>query len=124
MKLKLNKEWVIGEEFANGGFGRVCLARDPKDKEYVAKFVPKAPGANRELLFVSLENVKNVVPIVDSGETETDWVLIMPKADKSLRDHLNESGTLDVTEATKVLLDILAALGELDGRVVHRDIKP
>ena len=43
----------------------------------VAKFVPKALGADREMLFAQLTNVRNVVPVIDSGETDDAWVLVM-----------------------------------------------
>jgi eukaryotic-like serine/threonine-protein kinase len=57
----------------------------------VAKFVAKAAGAERELLFADLRDVRNVVPIIDQGETDDSWVLVMPRAEKSLRRHLRES---------------------------------
>ena len=49
----------------------------------------------------------------------------MPKAEKSLRDHLEgEGGRLSVEDARKVLTDVAAGLVAIEGRVVHRDIKP
>jgi len=54
----------------------------------VAKLVPKAPGAERELLFADLTGVRNVIPVIDRGETGDYWVIVMPRADKSLREHL------------------------------------
>jgi serine/threonine-protein kinase len=94
------------------------------DVPAAAKFVPKAPGAERELLFVELEGARNVVPVLDSGETDSDYVLVMPRAEKSLRAHLDEYGKLAEVDAVMVLRDIAGALEDLDGRVVHRDLKP
>ena len=88
------------------------------------KLIPKQPGADRELLFEDLTNVRCVVPIIDSGEWEAYWVLVMPRAAKSLRDHLKERGTLQPDEAVAILSDIGMALADLHGKVVHRDIKP
>ena len=66
-ELRLSTTWIVGEQLNAGGFGRVFeLVGD--GEPVVAKFVPKAPGADRELLFVNLTPVRNVVPIVDSGE--------------------------------------------------------
>lgn len=49
----------------------------------------------------------------------------MPRADKSLRQHLDDAGScLDGSEPVAVLSDIAAALVDLDGKVVHRDLKP
>ena len=92
------------------------------------KFVPKVPGAERELLFTNLSDVRNVVPILDFGEVDHAWVLAMPRADRSLQDRLDAvEGPLPLDEALTVLLDLAAALADLatrDERVVHRDIKP
>jgi serine/threonine protein kinase len=49
----------------------------------------------------------------------------MPRADKSLREHLDKSGgVLNLSDAIEVLQDICDALVDLDGEVVHRDLKP
>ena len=120
------REWTLGERIDRGGFGQVYIASSP-DYEFpaVAKMVPKTPGAQRELLFVDLGGAHNVVPIIDSGETHDSWVLIMPRAEKSLRQHLSDAaGPLTVSDAVTILSDVGTALADLDGRVVHRDLKP
>ncbi len=121
--LHLGRQWTLGREIGSGGFGRVFEASSYGDTA-VAKLVPKAPGADRELLFVDLAEAVNVVPIIDSGEHEESWVLVMPRADRSLRDHLAEQGQLDIASALAILGDTVDALLSLDGRVVHRDLKP
>ncbi len=74
-----------------GGFVGVYIASSPEtDVPAVAKLVPKAPGAERELLFVDLGGARNVVPVLDAGEVEDDYVLVMERAEKSLRQHLHE----------------------------------
>ena len=66
-----------------------------------------------------------LVPFLDSGETEDFWALVMPKAESSLRDHLNEANGITMNEALSVLIDIAEALVAVEARgVVHRDIKP
>lgn len=127
MRLKLAREWHIGNQVGAGGFGSVFEATcsDPSVGPCVVKMVPKAPGAQRELLFVQLGNVRNVVPIIESGETADSWVLVMPRADRSLRQHMIDTGKpFDALSAVAILADIAAALAELDGKVVHRDLKP
>ncbi|MGC4758821.1 serine/threonine-protein kinase [Micromonospora trifolii] len=121
----LASEWMLGERIGWGGFGRVLQASSDQVPNAVAKLVPKGPGAERELLFVDLAGAGNVVPIIDSGETEDHWVLIMPRAEKSLRDHMDSAqGRLPLAEALTILADIATALSDLQGRVVHRDLKP
>lgn len=121
--LDLSVRWVVGDRIGAGGFGQVFAVSSGTDQA-VAKFVPKTEGADRELLFVRLDGVRNVVPVIDSGEHEDHWVLVMPRADLSLRDHLDASKALTIEESVSVLDDITAALADLDGKVVHRDLKP
>lgn len=125
--IELARRWKIGERLGSGGFGTVYRAAGEDGTQAAAKLVPKVPGADREMLFAELGGVRNVVPIIDSGETEEAWVLVMPLAERSLQDHLAASGPLPVAEALVVLRDVAAALADLAARaarVVHRDIKP
>ncbi|MFF7648186.1 serine/threonine-protein kinase [Streptomyces canus] len=125
MRLELDREWVVGEPIGErGGFGAVYAAQDADGVPAAVKLVPKQPGAEREMLFADLDGVRNVVPILDSGEHEDHWVLVMPRAEKSLRAHLQRHGTLALDEAVRVLTDIAETLTDLDGQVVHRDLKP
>ena len=124
MQLSLKRDWIVGDQIGSGGFGKVYVVTSG-DEQAVAKFVPKDPGAERELLFVELDGVRNVVPISDSGETNDEWVIVMPRADKSLSQYLSEAGgTIAVPDAVSVLGDIATALEDLEGNVVHRDLKP
>jgi serine/threonine-protein kinase len=114
----------MGDQIDKGGFGKVYAATSGGE-EAALKLVPKTPGADRELLFVDLGKVRNIVPIIDSGEYRDYWVLVMPRADESLRKHLDASGaSLPLDEAVQVAKDIVDALVDLDGKVVHRDLKP
>lgn len=122
--LILSGTWTVGDQLGSGGFGKVFIV-ESQGKEAAAKFVPKEPGADRELLFVGLEGVRNVVPIIDSGEHGDYWVIVMPRAEHSLRDFLSEAaGPLSVDAALPIISDITDALVDLDGKVVHRDLKP
>jgi eukaryotic-like serine/threonine-protein kinase len=129
MQIQLTKQWIVGEPLhdGEGGFGRVFDAIGETGDVAVAKFVPKAPGAERELLFGdSLEaaSCRHVIPILDSGEHQDQLVIIMPKASESLRTHLETAGTLEVDEVVEILRHIATALVDLSGKVVHRDLKP
>jgi serine/threonine-protein kinase len=123
--LRLGREWELGNQIGEGGFGQVFEAKSGKMPPAVAKLVPKEPGADRELLFENPSGVPNVVPIIDKGETSDSWVLIMPRADKSLAQHLEDTvGPLQAADAVPILVDIAKALAGLDGKIVHRDLKP
>jgi hypothetical protein len=126
MQIQLNSAWTIGNQIGTGGFGRVYEASGDSIAG-VAKFIPKEPGAERELLFESsLDGAPNVVPILDSGENGDNYVIVMPRADRSLRDELiSKGGALDIPDVVQVLEDVAEALEGLVTRgVVHRDIKP
>ena len=121
----LNQEWRIGNELHRGGFGAVFAATNAEDIQAVAKFVPKLPGAERELRFDDLEGKPNVIPILDRGESGDHFVLIMPRAEINLRDFVaNKGGRLSVGEAIPILVDIAMCLSAIAGHVVHRDLKP
>ena len=122
--IQLKKRWTLGPQIGKGGFGRVFEAVGEDASLAAAKFIPKEPGAERELLFEDLTGVRNVVPIIDSGEWDVHWVLVMPRATTSLRAHLTERSRLSAAETVAILTDIVTALADLKSRVVHRDIKP
>ena len=126
MQIELEKRlWTVGAKIGGGGFGQVFEASAVDCDRAVAKLVPKEDGAQRELLFVDLGGARNVIPILESGETTDHYVLIMPYADKSLRRHLADTDRpLAPAEAISVLVDVTTALSDLDGKVVHRDLKP
>lgn len=124
-ELLLNQRWKIGDKIGSGGFGLVYAAENDDGLRVAVKLVPKVPGADRELLFTNLKGIVGVVPIIDSGEHENSWVLVMPRAEESLRQHMmNAGGKLAVQDALAILTDIASTLAELDGKVVHRDLKP
>jgi serine/threonine-protein kinase len=123
--IKLSREWQLGKQFDKGGMGRVYEAVADDGSEAVIKLIPKAPGAERELLFEELSGLPNIIPILDSGEWKNSWVLVMPRAEMSLRKHLEiNGGKLDLDKALPILLDVAEALAALDADVVHRDLKP
>lgn len=123
--ISLNRQWKVGSQFASGGFATVYEAEADDGSPAVVKLVPKVPGAQRELLFEELSGLPNIIPILDSGEWEDYYVLVMPRAEQSLRKHLEDSGgKLAVDEAVPVLVDIAEALASLEAEVVHRDLKP
>ena len=123
--IDLQQKWRLGDQLGAGGFADVYRARSGNGTSAVVKLVRKLPGTHRELLFVDLDDVPNVVPIIDWGQLDDYWVLVMPEAEKSLRDHLVlVKDRLDASDAVPVLIDVAQALVAIESCVVHRDIKP
>ncbi|MGE0134984.1 MAG: serine/threonine-protein kinase, partial [Dehalococcoidia bacterium] len=119
-------QWELGALIASGGFATVYEATDESGRSAAIKLIPKSPGTSRDLLFSDLDaahDAPNVVPVFDRGETETHWAIAMPVAAETLRDALAE-GMMPFEEAKPILLSVLRALSALDGKVVHRDLKP
>jgi serine/threonine protein kinase len=127
-KLRQPQDVPVPTVRSRGGFGKLYIVKDEQGNEAVAKLVPKDPRAERELLIGAANEAakyRNVVPVLDDGEYEDKWVLVMPRAEKSLAQHLqNRGGSLDVKEAVAVMTDIAMALADINGAIVHRDVKP
>ncbi len=124
-EIQVDRRWRLGDQLGSGGFGHVYAATSDDGEEAALKLIPKVPGSDRELLFEDLGEARNIVPILERGETSDHWVIVMPRAEGSLRQHLDAAGgSLAAAEAVEIWKDITEALEDLDGRVVHRDIKP
>lgn len=118
------RKWQLVAPIASGRFGDVWEATDGGDERYAAKRVPKRDRARRELEMANLEGVRNVVPIIDKGEHGDHFVLVMPRAEMSLRERMSQADKPDVDEILQILTDVATALSDLSSKAVHRDLKP
>ncbi|MBI2970785.1 MAG: serine/threonine protein kinase [Candidatus Aenigmarchaeota archaeon] len=118
--------WRLVKLIGTGSFGVVYECNGPSDEVGAIKLVPKDPSAARELLMADSEYLRsaaNIIPVEEIGETDTNFVLRMPLADASLGGRLVQS-PVSASEAVSIFIDILDALVSIDGKVVHRDLKP
>ncbi len=125
--IKLEKQvWRIERKLAEGGFAEVYLASSADRAPVVVKLIPRDTGADRELQFhEDLSGIPNAVPILDKGEWGRYWVIVMPRADKSLRDFFEEiTERPSFDESLRVLADVTESLAAMGDNIVHRDIKP
>lgn len=69
---------------------------------------------------------EHLIRLLDSGETETEVLLVMELAERSLANYLDErGGSLPLAEALSILKDVTTGLRELhQSSVIHRDLKP
>ena len=131
MEIQLDGDaWTLGDPLAagEGGFGKVYEVHADGGSAAVAKFVRKIPGAEREMLIgdsLQARPFRNIIPIIDHGEHGDFWVLVMPKAERSLEDYLQSlDAPPSIAETVSILTDISTALEDFEGVVVHRDLKP
>ena len=116
--------WEIGDELGAGGYGSVREAWRDGVERAVAKFVSIKPGAQRELMIGTSTDLPHVVPVLDSGEHDGMYVLIMPRAEYSLRQYITDND-LCLEERIAILSDVAHGLNEIGQKgLVHRDLKP
>jgi serine/threonine-protein kinase len=91
------------------------LADDP---EYVRRFRDEAERVG------SLDH-PNIVRMYSSGEERGLLYLVMPLLRESLRDRMEREGLLPLADASRLVVQVAAALDAAHARgIVHRDVKP
>src|SRR5262245_35800475 len=113
---------------------RVFLAEDiALARRVVIKVLPPemAAGVNqdrfrREIQLAARLQHPHIVPLLSAGSAGDVLYYVMPFVEgESLRVKLAREGELPVTEAVRILRDVLDALAYANDKgVVHRDIKP
>lgn len=122
---------VLGE----GGMARVYDGYDRVLARRVAvKLVREDVPGGREMRERMLREARaaasfqhpNAVAVYDTGhEDRTPYIVMELVEGGTLADELERSGALDQAKATRIVLDVLAALAAAHaGGLVHRDVKP
>jgi len=134
LKAALADRYAIEREIGSGGMATVYLAHDIRHERNVAVKVlrPELAAALgperflREIRIAANLHHPHILPLYDSGEADGFLYYVMPYEEgESLRDKLAKEGELPVTEAVRILRDVVDALAHAHERgVVHRDIKP
>jgi eukaryotic-like serine/threonine-protein kinase len=113
-----------------GGFGSVYAGVDSEGAEVAVKrlHLTASAAAHRELRIADDligRTSSHVMPILDAGldSASGNYFVVMPRAQSSLADELEDRNTLPLQEAIAVLRDILIGLDEVPS-LVHRDLKP
>jgi serine/threonine-protein kinase len=124
----------IQRELGAGGMAVVYLALDVQRDRLIALKVLRADlgGAasaerfHREIRTVAGLVHPNILPLLDSGETEGRLWYTMPYVEgESLRARLGREGQLGLEEAVRLTREIADALSYAHARgLLHRDIKP
>ncbi|MCH6548044.1 MAG: serine/threonine protein kinase [Gemmatimonadetes bacterium] len=134
LKTALADRYAIEREIGAGGMATVYLAEDLKHHRKVAVKVlrPELAAAIgperflREIEIAAQLHHPHILPLYDSGESQGFLYYVMPYEEgQSLRDRLAREGELPITEAVRILRDVVDALSSAhEHGVVHRDIKP
>ncbi len=113
-----------------GGFGEVFHGTGIDGSSVAVKQLKldAKAAAYRELRIAEIlqsNELAHVIPFLDAGQdAESDrYYVVMPVAEKSLSEHLNEFGSVDEPQAVEILLSIAKGLQEVE-EFVHRDLKP
>lgn len=124
--MQLGQKWILGSILDDtGGFGRVFHGNSEAGEPVAIKLVPIEPGADRELLMAGMGTRQNILPILDSGEYDGKYALVMPLATTSLLRYLKDvGGRLNEEEAIPILTDIARGLVAIESELAHRDLKP
>lgn len=113
-----------------GGFGQVFAGMSADGGEVAIKklHLSAADAAHRELRITEElrgRSFEHVVPFIDAGEDADtgDYFVVMPRAEGSLQNSVDQGGVLAAAEVAAVMLQIVKGLIEV-GELVHRDLKP
>lgn len=124
----------IEEELGGGGMSRVFLAEEVAlGRPVVIKVLPPEMAAEvskdrfqREIQLAAKLQHPHVVSLLTAGSCDDLLYYVMPYIEgDSLRSKLHREGELPVSEAVKILKEVVDALAYAHEQgVVHRDIKP
>ncbi|MEP6618011.1 MAG: serine/threonine-protein kinase [bacterium] len=130
----LGDSYTIERELGGGGMSRVYVARERAlDRLVVVKVLPfdLAAGINterfkREIQLVAGMQHPHIVPVLAAGDASGTPYYTMPFIKgESLRKRVEQHGMLSMSDALKVLYDVVDALAYAhEHGIVHRDIKP
>ena len=130
----LGANYTLDRELGGGGMSRVFVAEDTslRRKVVVKVLLPELAASvnverfRREIHLAAMLQHPHIVPVLSAGVSDGLPYYTMPFIEgESLRARLARVGQLDVSEATKILRDVVSALSYAhEHGVVHRDIKP
>ncbi|MBK5189494.1 MAG: serine/threonine protein kinase, partial [Gemmatimonadaceae bacterium] len=134
LQASLGDAYKIDRELGGGGMSHVFLAHETAlGRQVVIKVLPPEMAASvnlerfrREIQLAASLQHPHIVQLLAAGQVGDLFYYTMPLvAGESLRGKLAREGELPVSDAIRILRDVVDALAYAHARgVVHRDIKP
>jgi tetratricopeptide (TPR) repeat protein len=134
LQTSLGDAYRIERELGGGGMSHVFLAKETAlGRSVVVKVLPPEMAASvnierfrREIQLAASLQHPHIVPVLAAGQSGDLLYYTMPLVEgESLRAKLAREGEMPVSDAVRVLRDVVDALAYAHARgVVHRDIKP
>lgn len=137
MTRRVADRYVLAEQIGSGGSATVYAAVDERLGRRVAvKLLDAGPSASadptnrarflREGPTSAAFMHRHAVAVFDAGEDDGELYIVMELVDgPSLAQHLATHGPLEVADAIRIAVQVLAALAPAHaGGIVHRDVKP
>lgn len=130
----LSDRYLVKHEVGRGSMAVVFFAWDHERQREVAIKVLRpefstpiiAERFHREIAFLSTLDHPNILPILDSGESENLTYFTMPFAHgDTLATRISNEGPLPLDEALQITREIASAIDHAHANgIIHRDIKP
>eukprot|EP00755_Sulcionema_specki_P010988 Sspe_Gene.47904::Locus_24661_Transcript_1_1_Confidence_1.000_Length_3507::g.47904::m.47904/K06228/FU; fused len=127
------QNYKVLEMIGEGSFGKVHKARRRYTGHIVAmKFISKKGKSEKELRYLRCEidimtklHHENIIMLLDSFETKTEFVVVMEYAQGELYEILEDDRCLPEDVVRKIAKQLAKALHYLhSNRIIHRDMKP
>ncbi len=134
LQTALGQAFRVERELGGGGMSRVFVARDVAlDRDVVVKVLARESTAGvsgdrfrREIQVIARLQHPHIVPILSAGVADGALYYVMPFiGGETLRARLAREGPMTVSDAARVLREVLDALAFAHRHgVIHRDVKP
>ena len=131
-------DYTLKRELGQGGMGKVYLARSSDGHDVALKTIIIPEGINARARWEAVERFQrearaarslthdSICQVLDTGADGETFFIVMEYLDgQSLRERIEETGSLPVERSVQIMFEVCDALAYAhDQGIIHRDIKP